>query len=706
MVDVLVQDEHAALVEPLDDLGVGLVHIHAAPRAAVAERVAHIELAVVIDRHDNRDVELHAGVVVVHAMAGSAMDDAGAVFQGYVVGVDELAQLALVAEDGLLVLVAGKVGTGHCPLRAVGTQCQLVGPAEALAALLHQIACHNGCAAFNHNGHVFRGGVQDNAGVGGKRPGRGGPDGHVQLTLVSLEPSGDGGHFEAHEDSRAYLVAVLDLGFGQSGMAMAAPVNGLASAVHAAVEVELLEDLDVAGLVFGQIGEVRVVPLAAHAQALEALALAIELLGCVFAADLAEGGGVDLRHLLFAELLFHLVLDGKAVAVPTGNVRSVVAAHGLVLHDEVFEDLVEGMADMDGAVSVGRAVMQDEGLVVLVLFQNLCVNIDIVPILKALRFVLGQVRAHREVGARQIHGLLVAVGHGATFLHPCLQCNQLIIAEQAEEAAGGLQLLRLLLEPGGAAFLAHGGLHALGLGAGSVQHAALDGAVLEVAPAREDDVALIHQLVVRGIQADPVAAIEHLDPSMGGALAFHQAGAVASRNALGAAQHDEHLRVILAHAGGQAERLARGGLHRGGTAIVGEVAVHRMHQVARLLHHGRMGNALQDAPREHLRLVAGLRVERRLQVHGMRHFGVGSLLVHHNQPIAHERERIVRLGDAAHMKAVAEPVGKLAQVCARRDDELGIQDLLERGGTRGAAQHEVVRRYRLRKLQVRLERVT
>ena len=125
------------------------------------------------------------------------------------------------------------------------------------------------------------------------------------------------------------------------------------------------------------------------------------------------------------------------MAVPARNVGSVIAAHRLVIHDEVFEDLVEGVADMDGAVGIRRAIVQDEGLVVLVLFQHLGVDIDIVPILKALRFVLGQVRAHREVGARQIHGLLVAVGHGATFLHPCLQGNQLIIAEQAEETATG-----------------------------------------------------------------------------------------------------------------------------------------------------------------------------------------------------------------------------------------------------------------------------
>ena len=200
---------------------------------------------------------------------------------------------------------------------------------------------------------------------------------------------------------------------------MAAPMDGLAAAVDAAVKVELLEDLDVAGFVFGQVRKVGVVPLTANAKTLEALALAVELLGGVFAADLAERCRVDLRHLFFAELLFYLVLDRQAMAVPTGNVRRIVAAHGLVLNDEILKDLVERMADMDGAVCIRRAIMQDEGRIVLVLFKHLCVNVDVIPVLKALGFVFRQVRTHREVGARQIHGLLVAVGHGAPFLHPC-----------------------------------------------------------------------------------------------------------------------------------------------------------------------------------------------------------------------------------------------------------------------------------------------
>ena len=78
----------------------------------------------------------------------------------------------------------------------------------------------------------------------------------------------------------------------------------------------------------------------------------------------------ELGHLLGAELLFHLMLDRLAVAVPTGHVRREIAALGMGLHDEVLEDLVEGVADVDGAVGVRGAVMQDERLAVAVTLED------------------------------------------------------------------------------------------------------------------------------------------------------------------------------------------------------------------------------------------------------------------------------------------------------------------------------------------------
>ena len=47
------------------------------------------------------------------------------------------------------------------------------------------------------------------------------------------------------------------------------------------------------------------------------------------------------------------------MAIPAGDVGRVEAGHGFGLDDEVLEDLVEGGAQVDVAVGVGRAVVQD-----------------------------------------------------------------------------------------------------------------------------------------------------------------------------------------------------------------------------------------------------------------------------------------------------------------------------------------------------------
>ncbi len=64
-------------------------------------------------------------------------------------------------------------------------------------------------------------------------------------------------------------------------------------------------------------------------------------------------------ELFAAELLVDLDLDGQAVAVPAGDVGGVEAGHGLGLDDEVLDALVERVAEVDGTVGVGRAVVQD-----------------------------------------------------------------------------------------------------------------------------------------------------------------------------------------------------------------------------------------------------------------------------------------------------------------------------------------------------------
>ena len=157
--------------------------------------------------------------------------------------------------------------------------------------------------------------------------------------------------------------------------------------------------------------EVGVVPIAQHAQALEALALQVDVLNGELVAQLADLGDRRVVELLGAELLLDLVLDGLAMAIPAGNVRRLKALHGLVAVDDVLGDLVHGVAQVDRAVGIRRTVVQDELLVALVLLEHELIHVVLLPALEALRLALRQGRPHGELGLGQVHGLLVLVCH-------------------------------------------------------------------------------------------------------------------------------------------------------------------------------------------------------------------------------------------------------------------------------------------------------
>ncbi len=84
------------------------------------------------------------------------------------------------------------------------------------------------------------------------------------------------------------------------------------------------------------------------------------------------------------------------MAVPAGDVGGVEAGHGLGFDDEVLDAFVEGVAEVDGSVGVGRAVVED-------IFggsgaggADLGIQVLLLPRLKALGLVLRQVAPSSE----------------------------------------------------------------------------------------------------------------------------------------------------------------------------------------------------------------------------------------------------------------------------------------------------------------------
>ena len=407
VVDIDVSDERSLLFEPLDDLRIGLIGVKASEQGHVVG-----ETTVVVDRHDGLDAELLSHQVVVHAVAGSGMDRASAGVEGDVVAPDDASDVVL--DDRAHIRDAAELITVHENGLAVGFDHAIVLPTGNLGNLLHHFMGKQHELTVGFDEAVFDFGTEGYSRIRRKRPGRGGPDQDIRVIRIDArgnERLGDFVELEVHIDRRRHLVGILDLGLGQGGVAMFAPVNGLAATIDSAVEIHLLEDFDVGGLKAGLERQIRMLPIAVDAKALEPLALNIDEALGPFATEFAHFGLRKFFHFLGAELLFHLVLDRLAMAVPARDVRGEITALGMRFDNEVLEDLVESMADVNRSVRIRRAVMQDERLAIFVLLQNTVIDILLDPLLQALRLVLGQIRAHGEIRLGQVHRVLVIVSH-------------------------------------------------------------------------------------------------------------------------------------------------------------------------------------------------------------------------------------------------------------------------------------------------------
>lgn len=315
--DLLLEDQGAALAQELDDVRVGLVGIHAAEGTAGAKLLAGVELAVVIDRHaDVGDALLEAGKVVVDAVAGRVVDDTGTVIDTDVIGQQRHA-LNTIKDRLLVVDVVEGLGRNHVGLAVDHNRGVL--PAKLLAALGSQVLEHDLGTTLVLNGDIGGAGLKGNGLVGGDGPRRGRPDDKVDRAVEVLEAGGLGSHLEAHENGGARLVRVLNLGLGECGVAVLTPVDGLVAAIDHALVEHSLEDLDVGGVMLVIEGQIRVVPIAEHAQATEADLLQLDVLDSELIAKLADLSRGGLVELLGAELLLDLVLNRLTVAVPTGT---------------------------------------------------------------------------------------------------------------------------------------------------------------------------------------------------------------------------------------------------------------------------------------------------------------------------------------------------------------------------------------------------
>ena len=143
------------------------------------------------------------------------------------------------------------------------------------------------------------------------------------------------------------------------------------------------------------------IPVPAHAQALEAFTLNVNVLQGVVGAGIAEANnvvGLGIKAGVFNGLQF----DWQPVGIPAWYIWCIITLEGLGLHDDVLQNFVHGMAEMDFAIGVWRAVMKHEFLMAGILLLNLAVNINIFPEIQNAWFILWQIATHRKICFWQI----------------------------------------------------------------------------------------------------------------------------------------------------------------------------------------------------------------------------------------------------------------------------------------------------------------
>ncbi len=115
--------------------------------------------------------------------------------------------------------------------------------------------------------------------------------------------------------------------------------------------------------------QVRVFPVAQHTETHEILFLPVHLTACILPAFLTKCFDVDLDAGL-ADLLFNLVLNRQPVAIPAGHIRSIIATQSTGLDDDILQYFIDRMTDMNIAICVGRAIVQNEFLSAVTLLTN------------------------------------------------------------------------------------------------------------------------------------------------------------------------------------------------------------------------------------------------------------------------------------------------------------------------------------------------
>ena len=352
--------------------------------------------SLVVYADQNADiVVILADLKVLDAVARCSVYAAGTALQCDVVAHDDrrkaivqrvlgLHVLQLAAHESTNGLIFGDAGSLH----GCGNQLGC----HAVIFITHMYQCVLICRT-NADCQVARNG-----------PGSGCPDDEVDLLLVDAQLGKQTlviGYLELDIDGITRIVLVLDLSFCQCSVTVRTPVNRLQSLVHIATLCHLAEHLDLTSLILRLQGQIRIAVMSQASQTLELCHLILDMHHGKITAVLPQ---INRRNcaIFHTDGLHCLQLDGQSVGIPAGYVGSAETVHVLVLDDEILQHLVQRCTQMNLAVGIGRAVVENVTGLALILGDHLFVQILGLPLLQSIRLTLGQVSTHGEICLGQI----------------------------------------------------------------------------------------------------------------------------------------------------------------------------------------------------------------------------------------------------------------------------------------------------------------
>ena len=119
-------------------------------------------------------------------------------------------------------------------------------------------------------------------------------------------------------------------------------------------------------------------------------------------------------QVLGAKLLGHQDFNRQAVVVPPWHVGSGIAFHAAIFGGDIFENLIEGMSNMDIAIRKGRPVVQHERSPTGLRLKGLFIDFMRLPEFQSLRLTLGQVPTLRNgirIGIQAVRVFNVRLRH-------------------------------------------------------------------------------------------------------------------------------------------------------------------------------------------------------------------------------------------------------------------------------------------------------